>query len=64
VADALLIALRKEAVKRGWTGVRWITADDNYRAKQVYDAYGTRTMWVTYDMAPKALPAELEGVLR
>ena len=62
-ADALLIALRKEATMRNWVVVRWITADDNYPAKKVYDAYGTRTMWVTYDMAPKAMPVELEGVL-
>jgi len=44
--------------------VRWITADDNYRAKKVYDFYGTRTMWVTYDMEPEPLPAEMKGILQ
>ena len=30
--------------------VRWITADDNYRGRNVYDRLATRTMWVTYDL--------------
>jgi len=32
--------------------VRWITADDNYRAQALYDKVATRTHWVTYDAAP------------
>jgi GNAT superfamily N-acetyltransferase len=51
-ADALLLALKGIARERGWTVVRWITADDNHRARAKYDQYATRTMWVTYDMAP------------
>jgi hypothetical protein len=30
--------------------IRWITADDNYRARAVYDRVATRTKWVTYDL--------------
>ncbi len=63
-ADALLIGLREMAVAENWIVVRWLTADDNYRARQVYDAYGTRTMWVTYDMAPQLMPEEMKGVLQ
>lgn len=63
VADALLEGLRDVAAERGWSLVRWITADDNHRARGVYDAYATRTMWVTYDMTPGELPAELKEVL-
>jgi GNAT superfamily N-acetyltransferase len=63
-ADALLNALRTQATVDGWMVVRWITADDNYRAKKVYDFYGTRTMWVTYDMEPGPLPAEMKGILQ
>jgi GNAT superfamily N-acetyltransferase len=54
-ADALLGELRQIAASRGWTVVRWITADDNHRARSTYDRVATRTMWVTYDMA---VPAE------
>lgn len=50
-ADALLGGVRAIANDRGWGVVRWITADDNHRARAKYDHYATRTMWVTYDMA-------------
>lgn len=56
-ADALLQALRELAAGRGWNVVRWITADDNYRARAVYDRNATRTTWVTYDMTPEPHPA-------
>jgi GNAT superfamily N-acetyltransferase len=52
-ADALLLELRRLAAVNGWNVVRWITADDNHRARAKYDRYATRTMWVTYDMAPE-----------
>jgi ribosomal protein S18 acetylase RimI-like enzyme len=48
--DALLQALRVIARQRGWSKIRWITADDNYRARSKYDQVAERTMWVTYDM--------------
>ncbi|MFC8509710.1 GNAT family N-acetyltransferase [Streptomyces sp. NPDC057411] len=53
-ADALLAALRETAAERGWSVVRWITADDNHRARAKYDQVAKRTMWVTYDMTPGA----------
>ncbi len=49
-ADALLAALRRLGAERGWTVVRWITAEDNYRARAAYDRVAERTSWVTYDM--------------
>lgn len=52
--DALLARLRAIAAERGWGVVRWITADDNHRARARYDQVATRTMWVTYDMDPQA----------
>lgn len=51
-ADLLLSAVRELAAERGWTVVRWITADDNYRARGKYDLYAKRTPWITYDMSP------------
>lgn len=49
VADALIEALAEEGRRRGWSVIRWITADDNYRGRGVYDRLATRTMWITYD---------------
>lgn len=34
--------------KRGWPFYRWLTADDNYRARALYDQAAQRTMWITY----------------
>jgi hypothetical protein len=42
------------ALERGWAVVRWTTADDNYRARAVYDQLATRTTWITYDMSPES----------
>lgn len=49
---ALLMALADEARIRGWTVIRWITADDNYRARGLYDKVAQRTPWITYDLLP------------
>ncbi len=49
-ADALIEALKTEGETRGWSVIRWITADDNYRARAVYDKIATRTQWLTYDI--------------
>lgn len=48
--DALLDAVRAVARAQGWDTVRWITSDDNYRARSKYDRVATRTTWITYDM--------------
>jgi GNAT superfamily N-acetyltransferase len=50
VADQLITALAELARRRGWTLIRWLTADDNYRARGVYDRLAKRTMWITYQM--------------
>jgi GNAT superfamily N-acetyltransferase len=49
-ADALMEALKAEGIKRGWTVIRWITAEDNYRARKLYDRMAEKTRWVTYDI--------------
>ena len=49
-AKALIGAVEAEGRKRGWTVIRWITAENNYRARGVYDQVATRTPWVTYDI--------------
>jgi GNAT superfamily N-acetyltransferase len=50
VADRLIERLKAVAKERGWTVIRWLTADDNYRARGVYDRWATRTMWITYQI--------------
>ena len=49
-AEALIAAVKAEGQKRGWTVIRWITADDNYRARGLYDRVAQQTKWVTYDI--------------
>lgn len=50
--DALLAELRRLARQHGWTVVRWITQEDNYRARAAYDRVAARTDFLTYDMPP------------
>ncbi len=49
-AVMLIDAVKAEGLKRGWTVIRWITAEDNYRARALYDRVAERTKWVTYDI--------------
>lgn len=51
VADALIHALAEEGRSRGWSVIRWITAENNNRARAVYDRLAKLTPWRTYDMS-------------
>lgn len=51
-ARAVIQHLTEIAAARGHTTVRWITAEDNQQAQELYDKVATRTHWVTYDAAP------------
>jgi GNAT superfamily N-acetyltransferase len=51
VADALLAACAELGRARGWNVIRWITAEDNARARTLYDRRATLTAWRTYDIA-------------
>jgi GNAT superfamily N-acetyltransferase len=50
VADALIEAVAAIGREQGWTVLRWITAETNYRGRAVYDRLATRTPWLTYDI--------------
>ena len=50
VADRLLTAIAAHGRAQGWTLIRWLTGDDNYRGRGVYDRLAKRTMWITYQM--------------
>ena len=51
IGEKLLLRLGEIAAGRGWRCVRWITADDNYRARSLYDRVAAKTAWNTYEMA-------------
>lgn len=50
VVDALYKELNYFASKNDWPFVRWITADNNYRGRSVYDKLSDKTQWITYQM--------------
>ena len=37
-------------VKSGWKTIRWITRDNNYQARRVYDQIGHKTDWNLYEV--------------
>ena len=50
-APALIEAVARVGRERGWSVLRWITAEDNYRARAAYDRLATRTKWLTYEIS-------------
>ncbi|MBS36080.1 MAG: GNAT family N-acetyltransferase [Thiotrichales bacterium] len=50
VAEVMFDHLRATARDRGWEIIRWITADNNYRARGLYDRVATKSIWNTYEM--------------
>lgn len=50
VVDELFGAAKELGRERGWSLIRWITREDNYRARAVYDRLATKTNWTTYDL--------------
>ncbi len=45
VGEALLARLSEIAAERNCSCIRWITADDNYRARTLYDRVAVKTGW-------------------
>ena len=50
IGQRLIEAIAARGRDRGWTLIRWLTADNNYRARGVYDKLATRTHWITYQL--------------
>lgn len=46
----LIAAIEAYGKAKNWSVIRWITADNNYRARNAYDKIATRTAWITYDI--------------
>jgi GNAT superfamily N-acetyltransferase len=51
VVELLFAELNEAAKERGWPLVKWITAENNYRARAVYDKLAIKTHWQTYQLA-------------
>lgn len=51
-AEALIRRIAAIGHERGWSVIRWITAEDNARARKLYDRLARKTGWVTYDLSP------------
>lgn len=50
IGAQLIDSLSDIARARGWAQIRWLTMDDNYRARALYDRYARRTMFLTYEL--------------
>ena len=53
VVEKLYAALNDLGRQQGWPFIRWITAENNYRGRAVYDKLSEKTHWVTYQMPVK-----------
>ncbi|MBX2835973.1 MAG: GNAT family N-acetyltransferase [Gammaproteobacteria bacterium] len=50
IARALIDHVFEFARRHGYSNVRWLTAESNYTARQLYDSYQTRTEFVLYSI--------------
>ena len=55
VGRRLIEATSVLAEKAGWDFVRWMTAQDNRQAQQLYDSVAEKTEWLTYQLSPQAV---------
>lgn len=51
IVEALFKALDQACADKDLPIIRWITAEDNYRGRAVYDRIGEKTHWQTYQMS-------------
>lgn len=51
-AESLILSVANEARAQGWPVICWITAEDNARARALYDRVAAKTQWVTYEIRP------------
>jgi len=49
-AEALIEAVCAIGRRRGWGAIRWLTAEDNYRARSLYDRVGRKTPFLAYQI--------------
>ena len=50
IGEQLLNELKKISKSKGWDLIRWITRNDNLRAKNLYDRIANKTQWDLYEL--------------
>lgn len=50
VGRRLIAHVAQVGRQRGWPLIRWTTADDNYRARGLYDQVAKKTSWNLYEL--------------
>ena len=50
IGEKIINELKNISKKRGWNLVRWITRNDNLRAKSLYDRVAEKTTWDLYEL--------------
>ena len=50
IGEKILNELKKISKSKEWNLVRWITHDDNRRAKSLYDRVAEKTSWDLYEL--------------
>ena len=51
IGEKILNELKKISKSKGWNLIRWITHDDNLRAKALYDRVAEKTKWDVYELS-------------
>jgi len=50
IGEQLIGELKKISTAKRWGLIRWITANDNLRAKKLYDRVAQKTSWNLYEL--------------
>ena len=50
IGEKILNELKQISKSKGWNVMRWITHDDNLRAKSLYDRVAEKTNWDVYEL--------------
>ena len=50
IGEKLINRMKEISTTKGWNLVRWITRDDNTRAKSLYDRVAEKTNWDVYEL--------------
>ena len=50
IAEKLINQMKEISISRGWNLVRWITRNDNTKAKSLYDRVSEKTTWDVYEL--------------
>lgn len=50
-AVSFIVEVQAAANLKEWGVIRWVSRDDNYRARGLYDKLAHKTDWILYEMA-------------